>query len=129
MNLVIKLFLENDSRYVLGPGRMELLRAVGEEGSLRKAAQRLGMSYRWAWGRLNDVEKALGIDLLSHGGGSAKTLTLEALALLDWYAALEGDLRAALAEAEEKQPEFLKNSVRSARSAKPIPKKNKAALD
>jgi molybdate transport system regulatory protein len=34
---------------VLGPGRVQLLELVGETGSLRSAAARMGMSYMTAW--------------------------------------------------------------------------------
>lgn len=111
MNLSAKLFLEDREKYVLGPGRMELLRSVKELGSLRKAAQKLGMSYRWAWGRLNDAEKALGVRLLARDEtsvGKAKTLTAEALELLAWYDAIGKDVKAVLDNAVAGQPEFLK---------------------
>ncbi len=111
MNLSVKLFLEDQGKYILGPGRMELLRSVEELGSLRKAAQKLGMSYRWAWGRLNDAEKALGVSLLAHdpeAGGKAKTLTAEARALLSWYGATEKEMALIFAGAIADSPDFLK---------------------
>lgn len=110
MNLSVKLFLEDQGRYVLGPGRVELLHSIAELGSLRKAAQKLGMSYRWAWGRLSDAEKALGVNLLAHdpgSGGKAKTLTAEARELLVWYDATGKKITAALAEAVADSPAFL----------------------
>jgi len=113
MNLSAKLFLEDQEKYVLGPGRVELLRSVKELGSLRKAAQKLGMSYRWAWGRLNDAEKALGVRLLAHNeasGGKAKTLTAEALELLAWYDSIDSDVKAVLESAVAGQPKFLKKN-------------------
>jgi molybdate transport system regulatory protein len=33
----------------LGPGRVDLLELIGETGSLRAAAERMGMSYMRAW--------------------------------------------------------------------------------
>lgn len=111
MNLSAKLFLEDRGQYVLGPGRVELLRSVQELGSLRKAAQKLGMSYRWAWGRLNDAEKALGVSLLAHdknSGGKAKTLTAEALELLVWYDSVDKNMKMVLDSAVAGQPAFLK---------------------
>jgi len=33
----------------LGPGKVELLAVVGETGSIREAADRMGMSYMRAW--------------------------------------------------------------------------------
>ena len=55
------------------------LEAVDELGSLARAARRLGMSYRAAWGLLKVTERALGVPLLvvriggHHGGGAALT--------------------------------------------------------
>ncbi|MCL1939833.1 MAG: LysR family transcriptional regulator [Desulfovibrionaceae bacterium] len=114
MKLSVKLFLENENEYVLGPGRVELLRFVEELGSLRKAAQKLGMSYRWAWGRINDMEKALGVFLLAQdpaSGGKAKTLTAEARELLTWYNAIEKEMEGVFAKASAKCPGFLGSSA------------------
>ena len=33
----------------LGPGKMDLLTLIGETGSIREAAERMGMSYMRAW--------------------------------------------------------------------------------
>ena len=71
---------------IFSDGRLALLTAVEELGSLRQAAQRLGMSYRAAWGLLKVTEKALGYPLLAvriggaHGGGA--TLTRQGAALV-----------------------------------------------
>lgn len=112
MNLSAKLFLENNGNYVLGPGRLELLRSVAELGSLRKAAQKLGMSYRWAWGRLKDSEKSLGVSLLTgDSGGKGKVLTPAALELLGWFERTENALAALLAEADASSPDFLKQAA------------------
>jgi molybdate transport system regulatory protein len=112
MNLSLKLFLEDDERYIFGPGRAELLRSVAELGSLHKAARKLGMSYRWAWGRLHDTEKALGLSLLfqdkTAGKGNVKTLTAEAEELLAWFTAIQKELDVVLEKAAAMQPAFLR---------------------
>jgi molybdate transport system regulatory protein len=111
MKLLVKLFLEDRDRYVLGPGRVELLRSLEELGSLRKAAQKLSMSYRWAWGRLKNLEEALGIPLLIHepeSSGRAKVLTAEARELLIWYNAVEKEMADVFAKASAKCPGFLR---------------------
>ncbi|MDR2892710.1 MAG: LysR family transcriptional regulator [Deltaproteobacteria bacterium] len=108
MQFSAKLFLENSGNYVLGPGRIELLRSIAELGSLRKAAQKQGMSYRWAWGRLRDAEKALGIALLTgDSSGKAKILTPEALELLTWFEQTEKAVAGVLAQADAERPGFL----------------------
>jgi molybdate transport system regulatory protein len=42
-------------RCSLGPGKIELLEAIAEKGSLTHAAASLGMSYRYAWVLLDDL--------------------------------------------------------------------------
>ncbi|MGL4209557.1 MAG: winged helix-turn-helix domain-containing protein [Candidatus Adiutrix sp.] len=111
MKLSAKLFLETEGRYILGPGRLKLLEATSALGSLHKAAQSLGMSYRWAWGRLRDSEKALGFPLLTqegHGGrGKPKILTPEAQELLKWFSQLESQLDITLTASLAQCPKFL----------------------
>jgi molybdate transport system regulatory protein len=41
----------------LGPGKIALLEAVAKQGSLTKAAARLGYSYRYAWLLLDDLNR------------------------------------------------------------------------
>ena len=65
-----KIWLETDEGYVFGPGVYSLLRKIGETGTLKGAAEALGMSYRFAWGLLRKAENKLGEPLvLSHKGG------------------------------------------------------------
>lgn len=74
-----KVWLEANGRMIFSDGRLHLLREVERRGSLRRAAQRLGMSYRAAWGLLKVTERALGTPLLEvtiggrHGGGARLT--------------------------------------------------------
>jgi molybdate transport system regulatory protein len=51
---------------------MQLLEAIQSEGSIQKAAESLGMSYRAAWGKLKVTEEALGISLLDRSIGGSK---------------------------------------------------------
>ena len=56
-----------------GDGRAELLRLVDRHGSLQRAVGELGMSYRSAWGYLQELERAAGFKLVERprGGGPA----------------------------------------------------------
>lgn len=118
MKISTKIFLEDNHSYVLGPGRLALLKATGELGSLHKAAQAMGMSYRWAWGRIRDSEKALGVPLLTQEGdggrGKPKVLSAEARALLDWYAEMETRISTVLEACADRRPEFLKLEAKAA---------------
>jgi molybdate transport system regulatory protein len=54
-----------------GDGRAELLGLIGELGSIKKAVGRFGMSYRNAWGYLEELERSAGFKLIERrpGGG------------------------------------------------------------
>ncbi len=62
--LKAKLWLEKDGWPVLGEGRARLLEAIDEEHSILKAAEKLGMSYRHAWGLIKKINEALGKEVV-----------------------------------------------------------------
>jgi molybdate transport system regulatory protein len=63
----------------IGPGKIDLLEAIGETGSITAAAKHLDMSYRRAWLLLDELNHALrqpAVDSAkggAHGGGSEIT--------------------------------------------------------
>ena len=59
-----KVWLETEEGYVFGPGVYTLLRNVKETGTLKEAAKRIGMSYRYAWGLVKRAEEKLEHPLL-----------------------------------------------------------------
>jgi molybdate transport system regulatory protein len=81
-----KIWFERDGKLVLSDWRVELLTAVGETGSLTRAADSLHVPYRTAWSKLKEIEEQLGIRLLetqSGGtGGGGSLLTPEARELI-----------------------------------------------
>ena len=84
-----KVWLEAQGRPVLGPGRLELLQHIDEEGSISRAARLLKITYRKAWGQIKAMEEQLDLDLVEKqtggaGGGGAR-LTPEARELLSKY--------------------------------------------
>ncbi len=60
----VKVWLEIDDEYVFGWGICEILQAVREAGSIKDAAAQLGKSYRYVWGRVKEVESAIGEPLV-----------------------------------------------------------------
>jgi molybdate transport system regulatory protein len=57
---------------VLGPGRAQLLALVGETGSLRAAAARMGMAYMTAWKHVKTLNRCFRSPLVaSKRGGKA----------------------------------------------------------
>ncbi len=92
-----KFWLTLGPRTLFGDGKTELLELVERLGSLRRAASRMGMSYRYAWGLLRELERAAGFAFLEHRGGGRRTrlqLTCEARAFLGAYRAFRRPLDA-----------------------------------
>lgn len=54
---------------VFGDGKFRLLRAIEACGSLRGAADKLGISYRKAWGDLKKAERILAVQLIEKKRG------------------------------------------------------------
>jgi molybdate transport system regulatory protein len=117
MRLMYKIWLDYRGR-AFGDGPARLLVGVEEWGSLRKAAQELGMSYNKAWRILHAAEERLGFALLdrsvggSLGGGSQ--LTPEARDLMRRYRSLAGDAEEALEVVFKRHFADWKDPVRSA---------------
>jgi len=66
-----KIWIEFNGHVVFGTGRLELFQAIEEYGSINKAAAKLGMSYRAAWGKIHATEQFLGVELIDkHVGGT-----------------------------------------------------------
>jgi molybdate transport system regulatory protein len=88
------LWLEADGR-AFGEGPAALLDLVATEGSLRRAAARLGMSYNKAWRTLKAAEVRLGFPLLERqevgGSGGGSRLSSSAEELLRRYHAYRAD--------------------------------------
>ena len=79
MDVKSKVWIEVDGEVVAGDGKVHLLGLIDEMGSIQKAAETLGMSYRHAWGFLQKMEKRGGIKLVEtqvggrEGGGARLT--------------------------------------------------------
>jgi len=85
----VQLRMGLNAKISFGGGKIELLKLVGEYGSIQKAADRMKMSYRHAWGRIKDMEKDTGTPLVlsKRGGmnGGRTTLTPQAEELVSIY--------------------------------------------
>jgi molybdate transport system regulatory protein len=56
---------------VLGPGKVELLEAIGRTGSISAAGRDMGMSYRRAWLLVSALNEMFGTVLVSTSPGGA----------------------------------------------------------
>lgn len=63
---VIKMhvWLEKSDGVYFGQGRYELLLKIEELGSLKLAAEAMGISYRGAWGKIKKTEEIIGEKLI-----------------------------------------------------------------
>ena len=79
----------------IGPGKIRLLEAIRDAGSITKAGIALGMSYRRAWLLVDDMNNCFREPVVaaqaggSHGGGA--TLTPFGARLIDQYRAIEAE--------------------------------------
>lgn len=71
-----KLRVMYGAEIAIGPGKAELLAAIGETGSISASAKRLGMSYRRAWLLVDTMNRCFREPLVASatggtGGGGA----------------------------------------------------------
>lgn len=83
------LWLSADDQPLGGHGRMALLRAVAERGSITQAAKAFGMSYKTAWDAIDAMNRRAGHPLVARStggrGGGATALTEHGRRLLERY--------------------------------------------
>ena len=95
-------WFERSGTYLLGDAEVRLLEAIERAGSIKEAAKGAGMSYRTAWARIQQLERALGAAAVESraGGlrGGTSTLTAEARELVKRHA----DLRRRVVELLER---------------------------
>ena len=89
----LKIRVEFAGDHALGPGKVRLLELIAREGSIRRAALAMGMSYRRAWLLLHELEAMMGRSVIApetggvRGGGS--TLTELGHDIIRCYRAIE----------------------------------------
>jgi molybdate transport system regulatory protein len=106
----------------IGPGKIRLLEAIRDTGSITKAGIALGMSYRRAWLLVDDMNNCFREPVIaaqvggSHGGGAV--LTAFGRRLIDQYRAIEVEAHSATASRLEE----LEAACKGARQAPDAPK-------
>lgn len=64
MEIRSKFWIENKGEVVVGGGKTGLLLAVDRLGSIQRAAEEFGMSYRHAWGAIQRIEQRAGFKMV-----------------------------------------------------------------
>lgn len=96
-----RLRIYREETIAIGPGKVALLEAIAERGSISGAARQLGMSYRRAWLLLEELNTALSSPAVvtatggAHGGGAK--LTPVGDNLIKHYRAIEAAAKVAAA--------------------------------
>ncbi|WP_141384952.1 winged helix-turn-helix domain-containing protein, partial [Nitrobacter winogradskyi] len=91
ISLSIRVDLPNGKR--IGPGKIALLEAIRETGSISGGARRIGMSYRRAWLLVDEINHALTQPAVAtSAGGNTRggaTLTAHGARIVDLYRSIE----------------------------------------
>ncbi|WP_041720068.1 winged helix-turn-helix domain-containing protein [Pseudodesulfovibrio piezophilus] len=74
--LRLRVWIEQKNEIYIGIGSTLLLQHIQKLGSLRKAAEALGMSYRRAWGKLKNAEERIGQPLVAKTKGKGQRFNL-----------------------------------------------------
>jgi molybdate transport system regulatory protein len=91
-----KFWIENRGEVVLGGGKSALLLAVERLGSIQRAADEFGMSYRHAWGAIKRIEQRAGyriVDTKLGGKEAGARLTAKGKTLVKATDSLLKDLQ------------------------------------
>jgi len=97
--LTLRIDLDEDR--AVGPGKIRLLEAIRDTGSITKAGIALGMSYRRAWLLVDDMNNCFREPVVAahaggrRGGGAA--LSRFGASLIDQYRAIEAEAHSATA--------------------------------
>jgi molybdate transport system regulatory protein len=96
-NIKLRCWIEMDDLKFFGPGRAELLILIDQEGSLSKAAKKMGMSYKKAWDMVNDLNTRgkNPFVIMKQGGekGGGASLSEHARIFLKKYQTLDAKLQ------------------------------------
>lgn len=97
----LRLRIYFDGDHSIGPGKVRLLEAVDEHGSISAAARSMGMAYRHAWELIDDLNQcfAEGVVRTETGGraGGGAALTPFGRGLIARYHEMDAKARESIA--------------------------------
>ncbi len=97
MKIKSKIWIEKDGELVFGTGKLLIIKAIRETGSINLAAKKVNMSYRHAWSYVNSIENRLGkplfIRIKGGKGGGGTVLTKYGKYLLNKFEKLEYEVK------------------------------------
>lgn len=106
-----RLRVHHGADIALGPGKVDLLDAIEQAGTLAGAAERLGMSYMRAWKLVRTMNACFRRPLVETSRGGSRhgraALTAEGRAVRDLYRQMEGACRDAIAPTWEALSDYL----------------------
>lgn len=90
-----------EAAFAIGPGKVGLLEAIRDAGSISAAARSLGMSYRRAWQLVDELNRHLGAPVVSATAGGSRgggaTLTDTGIEVVARYRSMENACQRAIA--------------------------------
>ncbi len=113
-----KAWIEYKGKPLIGKGGAEILEAIDKENSLSKAAETLGMSYRYVWNYIQEIQMVMEEQIVDtykggkSGGGGAKLSDL-GRSLLGEYKQAEVYLDKVLSNPRSLEVKVLKLSARN----------------
>lgn len=99
LSIKTKVWIENDENNLhFGKGKTEILERIEQDGSIARAAENMGMSYKKAWSHIKvlqeNVEDVLVISRKGRGADSGTVLTPRAREIVRNYRKLQEDVEA-----------------------------------
>ena len=85
MEIKFKVWLEEDGLPILSLGKYELLKEIERTGSIKEAAENLGLPYKKAHIYIKLIEERLGCKIVKRERGRGTTLTEKGKKLLKIY--------------------------------------------
>lgn len=113
-----KVWIEYDGQRVLGKGGAAILEQIDKLQSISKAAEKLGMSYRYVWNYLNEVRRVMDEPVVETfkggraGGGGARLGALGKY-LLSEYIRVSSNLEKCVSENRSWEVNVVKISARN----------------